>query len=112
MGSEDRTVYPLRISRRSPSSGWQDLWAIALRATRGRLHCYKTLTDSCLLSTQPGWSPWGGSRWRSTLKELESFLLKHLCPPLDGELGVGETRMDLGSSGGHCSPFFIPLGPG
>lgn len=46
------------------------------------------------------------------LKELESFLLKHLCPPLDGELGVGETRMDLGSSGGHCSPFLIPLGPG
>lgn len=33
----------------------------AFRATRGLLHCLKTLTNSCLLGAQPGWGQQGRS---------------------------------------------------
>ena len=41
--------------------GGRTLAPAAFRATRGLLHCLKTLTNSCLLGAQPGWGQRGGS---------------------------------------------------
>lgn len=82
-----------RPPSRSPSSRWQDC-GLQLRVTRGLLRLKKKNkkklqpTAACSRSTAR-LGPAGADSVTSTLKELESFLLKCLSPPLHRELGRG-----------------------
>lgn len=89
-GAGDIGTFPL-LSR-SPSSRRQGLWSAALRATRGFLHCLKTLANSCLLCAQPGCGQQRGSLRPSTLGNLRVFPAETFFLPSGlrgGRTGVG-----------------------